>query len=98
VREAIGAPHRQRAGRPEPLLFKSSPLRPAGSSDNAESAYRFGGPALYAESVDVYDKPLNAHEVVSNGYSAVSQWLAEAVGVSSLGAYKLATQFLRYNR
>ena len=35
------------------LLFKGSPLRPAGSSDHAESAYRFGGPALYAESVDV---------------------------------------------
>src|ERR1700754_3296212 len=30
------------------LLFKGSPLRPAGSSDHAESAYRFASPALYA--------------------------------------------------
>ena len=35
-------------------LFKGSPLRPAGSSDHAESAYGFPGAALYAESVDVY--------------------------------------------
>src|ERR1700744_1689379 len=33
------------------LLFKGSPLLPAGQSDYAESGYRVGGPALYAESV-----------------------------------------------
>jgi hypothetical protein len=64
------------------LLFKGSPLRPAGSSDHAESAYRFGGAALYAESVDVYETALSVHEVVSNGFSAVSQCHTAAVGVS----------------
>jgi hypothetical protein len=70
------------------LLFKGSPLRPAGSSDYAESAYRFGGPALYAESVDVYDKALNTYDVVSNGFRAVSQCHGDAVGVSPLGVFK----------
>ena len=42
------------------LLFKGSPLLSPGSSDRAESAYRVGGPALYAESVDVYDEALKA--------------------------------------
>ena len=54
------------------LLFKGSPLRPAGSSDHAESAHRVGGPALYAESVDVYNNVLNTHDVVWNGFRAVS--------------------------
>ena len=70
------------------LLFKGSPLRPAGSSEHAESAYRSGSPALYAESVDVYDKALNARDVVSNGVRAVSECQADAVGVSPVGAFK----------
>ena len=44
---------RMRAG----TAFKGSPLPPAVASDHAESAYTFGGKALYAESVDLYTKP-----------------------------------------
>lgn len=67
------------------VLFKGSPLRPQGSSDYADSAYSFGGSAIYAESVDVYDKPLDAHAVVWNGFSAVSKCSGEAVGVAPIG-------------
>ena len=70
------------------LLFKGSPLRAAGSTDHAESAYRFRGAALYAESVDVYRTALNVHQVVSNGFSAVSQCHTAAVGVSPQGAFR----------
>ncbi|HUH72590.1 MAG TPA: hypothetical protein VLZ05_29360 [Mycobacterium sp.] len=70
------------------LLFKGSPLRPAGSSDHAESAYRVGGPALYAESVDVYDKALNTHDVIWNGFRAVSNCHGDAVGVAPLGEFR----------
>src|SRR5262249_34158289 len=70
------------------LLFKDSPLKPAAASDRAESAYRFGGPALYAEWVGVYDKVLNVRDVVSNGFRAVSQCHVDAVGVSPLGPFK----------
>lgn len=67
------------------MLFKGSPLRPPGSSDYADSAYSFGGSAMYAESVDIYDKPLDAHAVVWNGFSAVSKCSGEAVGVAPIG-------------
>jgi hypothetical protein len=71
------------------LLFRDSPLRPAGSSDHAESAYRFlRGAAMYAESVDVYQKALSVHEVVSNGFSGVSQCHTPAVGMSPQGAFQ----------
>jgi hypothetical protein len=70
------------------LLFNGSPLRPAGSSDHADSAYRFRGAALYAESVDVYETALSVHEVVSNGFSAVSQCHTAAVGVSPQGVFR----------
>jgi hypothetical protein len=67
------------------LLFKGSPLLPAGQSDYAESAYRVGGPALYAESVDVYDKALKTREVISNGFASVSQCHGDAVGRAPTG-------------
>jgi hypothetical protein len=67
------------------LLFKGSPLLPAGQSDYAESGYRVGGPALYAESVDVYDKALKTHGVISNGFAAVSQCHGDAVGMAPTG-------------
>ncbi len=67
------------------VLFKDSPLRPAGSSDHAESAYTFGTSAIYAESADVYSKDLNHHDVVWNGFDAVSKCNADAVGVAPAG-------------
>lgn len=70
------------------LLFKGSPLPPAHSSDHAESEYKFGGPALYAESADVYDNKLDAHQVVRKGLGAVSKCHGDAVGRSSLGDFR----------
>lgn len=67
------------------LLFENSPLLPAGATDHAESSYRFGTPALYAEGVDVYDKNLNVHGVVWDGFGAVSKCVGDAVGVSPTG-------------
>jgi hypothetical protein len=67
------------------LLFKDSPLRPAGSSDHAESAYMFGTSAVYAESADVYTKTLNPHDVVWKGFAAVAKCNADAVGVAPAG-------------
>jgi predicted small secreted protein len=66
------------------LLFKGSPLLPPGSSDHAESAYRLRGPALYAESIDVY-KTLKTHDIVSKGFAAVAQCRGDAIGVAPLG-------------
>jgi len=70
------------------LLFEGSPLRPPGSADHAETAYRVGGQALYAESIDVYNNALDAQTVVWKGFNAVSDCLGEAIGVSSLGDFK----------
>ena len=70
------------------LLFKGSPLVPAGASDHAESAYSAGGPALYAESVDVYDETLKPHDVVSKGFAAISKCHGDATGVSPSGAFR----------
>ncbi|OBB94480.1 hypothetical protein [Mycobacterium sp. 852002-40037_SCH5390672] len=67
------------------LLFKGSPLRPAGASDHAESAYQFGGSALYAESVDLYDNALDPHHEVVSGFIAVAQCRHDAVGISPAG-------------
>lgn len=67
------------------LLFKGSPLRPAGSSDHAESAYQFNGPALYAESVDIYDNALDPHHEVVSGFIAVAQCRHDAVGIAPVG-------------
>ena len=66
------------------LLFRGSPLLPSGSSDHAESAYRLRGPALYAESIDVY-KTLKTHDIVSKGFAAVAQCRGDAIGVAPLG-------------
>jgi hypothetical protein len=70
------------------LLFKGSPLRPARSSDRAESGYRVNGPALYAESADVYDKKLNPHDVVWKGFGAVSKCHGDAIGHAALGDFR----------
>jgi hypothetical protein len=67
------------------VLFKNSPLLPAGSSDHAESAYKFGTSAIYAESADVYTKDLSTHDVVWNGFAAVAKCNADAVGVAPAG-------------
>ena len=70
------------------LLFKGSPLRPAGSTDHAESQYRVTGPALYAESVDVYDHALNTQDVVWKGFSALSKCHGDAIGTAPLGEFR----------
>jgi hypothetical protein len=67
------------------LLFKDSPLRPAGSTDHAESSYSLGPSAIYAESADVYDKGLNPHDVVWKGFGAVAKCDATAVAVAPAG-------------
>lgn len=68
------------------LLFKNSPLIPSGANDSAVAAFEFGGKALYAESVGVYDQ-LDTHEVVWKGFSDVSDCRVDAVGVSPSGAF-----------
>lgn len=50
--------------------------------------YQVDGPALYAESVDVYDNALNTHDVVWNGFRAVSDCHGDAVGVAPLGEFR----------
>jgi hypothetical protein len=67
------------------LLFENSPLRPPASSDHAETSYRVAGPALYAEAVDLYDNDLNVHDVVWNGFRAISDCRGDAVGVAPQG-------------
>jgi hypothetical protein len=67
------------------LLFKDSPLRPPGSSDHAESAYRLGTSAIYAESADVYASRLDTHDVVWNGFSAVPECDEDAIGSAPAG-------------
>lgn len=67
------------------LLFRGSPLRPPGASDHAESAYQFSGPALYAESVDIYENALDPHHEVMSGFIAVAQCRHDAVGISPAG-------------
>jgi hypothetical protein len=69
------------------VLFKNSPLLPAGSADHAESAYTFGGSAIYAESADTYTTTLNPHDVVWKGFAAVAKCNAEAVGVAPADEY-----------
>jgi hypothetical protein len=69
------------------VLFKDSPLRPAGSSDHAESRYTVtaSATAIYAESADVYTKKLDPHDIVWNGFAAVAKCNADAVGVAPAG-------------
>jgi hypothetical protein len=67
------------------LVLKDSALLPTNASDRADSSYRVGTSALYAESVDVYGRPLDPHDVVWNGFNAVSACNAEAVGVAPAG-------------
>ncbi|MEE6177468.1 hypothetical protein [Mycobacterium sp. 050134] len=67
------------------LLFVNSPLVPSGAADHAESSYRFGTSALYAEAVDLYDRDLNEHDVVWDGFGAVSKCQGDASGVSPTG-------------
>ena len=69
------------------MLFEGSPLRPAGSRDHAESSYKFDSQALYAESIDVYDNPLNTHDVIRNGFTAVSNCHGDAVPISPSGEF-----------
>ena len=70
------------------LLFKGSPLQPRGATDSAESAYGFGGQALYAESIDVYDRALDTHGVAWRAFSEVSDCRGDAVGVSPGGDFE----------
>lgn len=70
------------------LLFKGSPLLPPGSLEHAESGYRVGGRAQYAESVDVYDTALKTHGLVSKGFAAIAKCHGEAIGVSPAGAFR----------
>lgn len=67
------------------LLFENSPLRPAGASDQAESAYQFSGQATYAESVGSYDNALDPHHEVVHGFISVAQCRHDAVGISPDG-------------
>jgi hypothetical protein len=69
------------------LLFEGSPLRPPGSSDHAEASYGFGSRALYAESIDLYDKALNVGDVVRKSFSAVSDCHGDAFGTSAAGEF-----------
>ncbi|OBJ49650.1 hypothetical protein [Mycobacterium asiaticum] len=70
------------------LLFKGSPLRPPGSIDAAESAYGFDGRARYAESIDRYDRDVDAHEVAWRAFSEVSDCRVDAIGVSPWREFK----------
>lgn len=70
------------------LLFKGSPLPPARSADHAESSYQVAGPALYAESIDNYDKKLNPHELVWKSFGAVSKCRGDAIGHSPRGDFQ----------
>ncbi|WP_116375760.1 hypothetical protein [Mycobacterium sp. MFM001] len=67
------------------LVFKGSPLLPVNASDHADATYRVGNSALYAESIDVYGRPLDPHEVVWNGFSTVSACSSDAIGVAPTG-------------
>lgn len=66
------------------LLFKGSPR----SADHAESSYQVDGQALYAESIDNYDKKLNPHDVVRKSFGAVSKCHDDAVGHSPQGDFR----------
>jgi hypothetical protein len=69
------------------VVFKGSSLPPPGASDHAESSYGFGGKALYAEAANVYDKTLNAEDVVRAGFTAVSGCTGDATAVSPAGDF-----------
>jgi hypothetical protein len=67
------------------VVFENSPLRPTGASDHAESAYRFSGPAMYAESVDIYGDALDVQHVMVEGFIAIAQCRHEAAGLTKDG-------------
>src|ERR1700744_1916988 len=69
------------------ILFKNSPLPPAGSTDHAEAAFILAGVATYAESVDIYTKPLNTVDVVSSALQAVTACHGDAYGISRSGQF-----------
>lgn len=65
------------------VLFKNSPLPPADPVNHAESAYHPDNkPGIYAESIGVYDRTLNPHDVVANGFSAVSKCNGDAMALT----------------
>lgn len=70
------------------LLFRGSPLRPSDAGDYAESAYPFGAPAMYAESISVYDYELNPYGVAWRAFSEVSDCRGDAVGQSPRGDFE----------
>ncbi|MDP7702499.1 hypothetical protein [Mycobacterium sp. TY815] len=70
------------------LLFRGSPLRPSDAADYAESAYTFGGPSMYAESISVYDYELNPYGVAWRAFSEVSDCRDDAIGVSPRGDFQ----------
>jgi hypothetical protein len=67
------------------VVFENSPLRPPAASDHAESAYRFSGPAMYAESVDIYGEALDVQHVMVEGFIAIAQCRHQAVGLTKDG-------------
>lgn len=69
------------------VVFKGSPLPPAGASDTAESSYTFDGPARYAESINLYDKAVNVLAMMRNGLRAVSNCHGDATAVSPAGDF-----------
>ncbi|OBK20876.1 hypothetical protein A5634_11905 [Mycobacterium asiaticum] len=69
------------------VLFKDSPLRPAHPANYAESAYSSTGTGMYAESIGVYDRTLNAHDVVWKGFGEVSKCQGDVTAVSPQGDF-----------
>jgi hypothetical protein len=67
------------------VLFRNSPLVPAGSTDHAESGYNLGDNDLMAESVDIYRTPLDPGALITKGFSAVGDCSGDAVGVNAKG-------------
>ena len=67
------------------VLFKNSPLIPAGSVQHAESGYTLNGTAMMAESADTYIAALDVNKLRLDAFSAVSSCSGGAVGISPLG-------------
>lgn len=66
------------------VLLKGSPLAPPGAQDHADAAYTIGATSRYTESINLYDKDLDPHQLVMDGFGAVSN-CRKAVGVASDG-------------
>jgi len=67
------------------VLFKNSPLIPAGSVQHAESGYTLNGSAMMAESADTYTAVLDVAKLRLDAFGAVSSCSGGAVGISPLG-------------